>query len=318
MWFNDEISYQNAMDAVTDQLSSSGKVMGYFYYTMHKQEFLNNFDSLAYSMPGRPLNSYFISKTEDSLTYSQCAEFDKNNGDFNYTVNKDGFRSKNFTKLNQETANILVAGCSVTFGFGLPEDKVWPNILKNLISFNSDKKIKLDNIGVCGIDSIQEIYNIFIYIEKYGRPDYIFVNLPPIYRRPDIENVRARVSTRQDLNVLHTKEEVESYLTANWKDHGINFFQNIIAIRQLEMHCKQLDIPLYWMSWDVGTQEYYKTFNFSNMVTFNIPHKNVDNLCITESDKKYWFTARDGMHVGYQNHLIYADAFYDEWKKNEI
>lgn len=318
MWHKTPASYQDEMTLLTNGLSPSGKKMQYFYHSLYQPDFLTNFDNLAYTVPGRPYYDHLIEESNESLVYSQCGEADIDNGDFNYKVNNYGFRSNKFYKLDNNSINVLVAGCSVTFGMGLPEEKTWPHLLQKQMESFLNKKVRFDNIAVTGIDAIQEIQNIFIYIEKYGKPDYIFVNLPPVYRRPYMHNAESRMSTKQDINFLSTKEEVEAYLLANWSSEGSSFFQNILAVRQLELYCKQLGLPLLWMSWDIATKEYYKIFNFFNMVDWTLPHKDFSSFCITELDKKYWTVARDKMHVGYQDHLVYADHFYTEWVKNEI
>ena len=50
---------------------------------------------------------------------------------FQYSMNTHGFRSQHFKVLKKEDINILYAGCSMTFGVGLPYEYIWPNLSVN-------------------------------------------------------------------------------------------------------------------------------------------------------------------------------------------
>lgn len=318
MWFNTESEYNQEMNDLLENLSPFGQEMRYYYHELMRQDFLTAFDSLFYVIKTRPFGHAFVSKDDDYLTYRVHGESDQDNKDFDYTVNKYGFRSEKLTPLNENNINILTAGCSVTFGMGLPNNFRWPIILKNKIENDLKRKIVLHDISVSGIDSIKEIHNIYAYIEKFGKPNYIFVNLPPIYRRSTLDKKSYRMTTTQGVDYLSTNEEVEGYLLDSHKEYGVSFFENIISIRQLEIFCNLLGIKLLWMTWCDGTNEYYDKFMFKNFIKRSREYKKFLNERNSDMAKKYWERARDNAHFGYMYQLSYADLFYNEWKKNEI
>lgn len=318
MWFDTPAEYQDSMNESLEPLSESGKKMNYFYNSLKGLKFITNFDSLAYTEKNRPYHKSFISKDEDYLIFSKHGENDVDNGDFTYRVNKYGFRSNKFNKLDSNNFNILAVGCSVTFGMAMPEENIWPTRLKRKIQETTTKNVNMDNIGLSGIDTFQTLQNVYVYVEKFGKPDYIFAHLPPIYRKPHPESPYGRITTKQKIHFLVNSEEIEDYLLAYWEEELLSFYQNILAIRAFEMYCKHTGIKLIWSSWCISSREYYRFFEFENFVDLLVPYKDFNTECKTDLDKKYWKIARDRAHAGSQEHLIYTDLFYTEWMKNEV
>lgn len=310
MWFDNEEDFNTDMLSVLESLSQNGQKMSYFYYRLLSDDFLTNFDNLSYILPDRPKHKYLIKQEGEYLYYSTHGETDKDNKDFGYRVNKYGFRTNKFNKLSKDNINIITAGCSVTFGMALPEEKIWPTILKNRIK---NKNIHLDNIGIPGIDSIQEIRNIYIYNEKYGKPDYIFLCLPPIYRFPDLEKQSNALSTKQEIGWIPTKDALEDYIYRNFRKYSIHIFHSIATMKNFEQYCYDTGIKLYWFSWDHSTNEYYRMFGFRNMINYDFKTHDYG-----QSDEKYWDFARDDSHLGIKYHYVFAEKFYEEFIKNEI
>ena len=95
--------------------------------------------------------------------------------------NSNNFRCEEFKKNHKDT-HILFSGCSVTYGQGLLEDEIWAKKLYNKIK----QEIPVSgffNLGVVGIGICDIVANIFKYIDNFGKPDLIFILLPPIQRR---------------------------------------------------------------------------------------------------------------------------------------
>ena len=293
-------------------VSSSGKKMRYFYEQISTDNFLNNFDVFSYLVEGRPMNNHLIKYEDEYLYATVMGDQDIDNGDFFYKINNSGFRNKHFTKLKKENVNVLTAGCSVTYGMALPEDYIWTTMLKNKIS-DITPNINLDNIGVCGIDTVQEIRNIYLYIEKYGKPDFIFMALPPIYRNPSLNNQHERVSTIQKHSWIPTLELLETNIYNRFKDMSMHIYYNILTLRGLEQYCSDLNINLRWFSWDGSSQEFYSLRNFKNIIDYKYDVK----LGINKDREKYWEFARDDAHFGKKYHIQFSNLFFKEFIKNE-
>lgn len=305
--------YENNLNnAIKNVISGNGKTMRYFYEQISSNNFYTGFDRSFYILKDMPQHEHLI-KYDDEYVYARVmGTQDKDLNDFDYKINRYGFRNQKFTKLNPHNYNILVAGCSVTYGMALPESYTWPQILKNKI-LETKKNINIDNVAVCGIDTFQEIRNIYLYIKKYGKPDFIFMCLPPIYRYPILENPQIRVTTKQDIGWIPDQELLEEYLYENYDKYAMNFFINIITIKNLEQYCNDLEIDLKWISWDNSSQSFYKMLNFKNLIDYKFESKYANNI----NNEKYWKRARDNAHFGKMHHLEFADLFFDVWSKRE-
>ena len=89
--------------------------------------------------------------------------------DFLYKLNQDGFRSKDFLEFDKDKNNILFAGCSITFGQGLPEDLVWPQALISRLESNNPKEIfDSYNIGLPGVGIFTICKNILAFNDNEG------------------------------------------------------------------------------------------------------------------------------------------------------
>lgn len=317
MLFKTPAEVQDEMKDLTKNFSKFGKTMEHFHFPLISEDFITNISPMLF-IDDKIWKDSFDHKNEDYLFYRRNGEPDIDNGDFLYRVNRSGFRSAKFEKLDKESLNILTVGCSVTFGMGMPEELIWPTLLKNKIAANTDKNVNMYNLSVTGMDSTQLIHNVFLYIQKYGSPDYIFALLPPVYRKTFLEKNFNRVSTIQENPYLTTSEEVESYLLANYKDYGVPFFHNVLEIKQLEILCSLLNIKLQWGSWCYGTSRYYSNFNFKNYSKIEPVDENYFlSECQTDLHKSYWKRARDKKHNGYMDHLLYTKTFFDWFLSNE-
>jgi hypothetical protein len=87
--------------------------------------------------------------------------------EINYNLNSHGYRCNEFN--NQE---ILVLGCSQTFGSGMPNDFTWPEIFCNKIN---KKYSRLASRG----DSINgQVYKAFSYFKEIGNPKIVVAAFP--------------------------------------------------------------------------------------------------------------------------------------------
>jgi hypothetical protein len=104
------------------------------------------------------------------------------NDNIEYKLNEQYFRSQSFSNFNSNNVNALYAGCSFTFGMGLPDSLLWTSILNDKIEKYLDKKVEPFNIGFRGFSNYLIIKNIMSFIRTYGKPNFLFIVFPDCAR----------------------------------------------------------------------------------------------------------------------------------------
>ncbi len=171
-------------------------------------------------------------------------------------INNYGFRDKDF----DEVCDLLVAGCSQTWGLALPEEYRFSNIIENNID------LTLHNISTPGNSVSSIVRSIFSYIKEFGSPKYIYCMMPPFERFeyvPDLERFNSR-----DLSDLKYQERelfspliVNTYTSiydkvqrAPFASEGtlnletIHFIQTQ-SLLMLEQYCEAAGIKFMWSTW---------------------------------------------------------------------
>lgn len=248
----------------------------------------------------------FIKDRESSVTLTE-----ENDSSISYKLNGYGYRSDQF----KNNAKTLFAGCSHTFGIGLPIEYVWTSMLGKELG-NREQF----NLGVCGASFSSIIDNIYSYINDFGKPEELFVLFP------NIERFEKVIESSGDVFLAHTlyahrsnKEEVAVSDVVTY-EHMLMLF--VRSVRALEAYCDAAGIRLYWATWDVGLNKtitnvkgfrrYVSIFNGKNSPEY------VDHA-LKHGDRKhkYWLKAADG-HPGIRDHVIYTRAFLDAYKNSAV
>lgn len=240
--------------------------------------------------------------------------FQNNQTEVEYNLNKQGFRTDNFKAIENGEKNILISGCSMTFGTAMPLEKTWPEILKNKL--NKNDKTNVYNLGVSGLDTTRIISNCYNFITEYGIPDYILLVLPPIYRSLIISRnlqVRQRPMLEEDpikyINGLFEQGEDENFFKP------MVLYNNIISLINLESFCKINNIKLIWFSWDESSQFIYENLDFKNILTKQYFLNKLEYVIEKyEKDLKKdrnWDFADDKDHPGLKLQLTWSEMFYD-------
>ena len=235
------------------------------------------------------------------------------NNDIEYKLNEQYFRSQSFLNFDSGKTNALYAGCSFTFGLGLPEELLWTNILNNKLSQHLKEDVQLFNIGFRAFSNYLIIKNIMSFIRTYGKPDFLFVVFPDCARdfifnekTGDYEYVFPRFFNPNKLNHFEIKyTKGFSYET--------NILKSIDMIRHLEDFCQAAEIKLYWTTWYYPDFDIYKKAGFRNLVdtdttflqantgykrTYTYGHDGVEYKYENTENLKYWELARDLVHPG--------------------
>lgn len=247
-----------------------------------------------------------------------------------YTLNNKYFRSQPFENFNKENINILYAGCSFTFGMGIPDEFLWTTLLSNKIQSTQYKPVESFNLGFRAFSNYLIVKNIMSFIRNYGKPDFLFVLFPDCARDfifNDIENKYDYVFPRFFNANGSSKFEVR--YTKNFL-YETSILKSADLIKFLEDFCLAAGIKLYWTSWYYPDYKIYKKMNFTNLMDtdtsflqantdyqkmyvdreYNIeyPYMNVYGL-------PYWDLARDLVHPGtaWTHHI--AEEFFKEYVK---
>lgn len=172
-------------------------------------------DRLGYGVPGSvygrnllpaflsPFNIYFTNKS-----LKKVGDGSKTIEDIIRKANSSGLRSDEFTD-NHDGLHVLFAGCSVTFGDGMPDDLIWPSLVYSRLS-DTHKMSGFYNVAFNGANHIQIIHQVYKYIGLYGNPDIILINLPDINRIRD-----AGIPKDMMFLVISMYEMLEQYCMSN-------------------------------------------------------------------------------------------------------
>lgn len=242
----------------------------------------------------------------------------KDDDNVRYYFNSMGFRSDEFTD-HHDGEHVLFTGCSEGEGVGGNIDSSWTHIIYTELS----KKTKLSgffNLSRAGWGHEAIIPNVIEYINKYGKPDKIYMLLPNIARKfkwlddeKDFERYRHVLYTpfwaKNDIidknGITRTRQTVE--------DQRSMIPPFVILVKLFEEYCTSNNIKLVWSTWSEPDHDNYKTLNvFKNFVTFPTSTEIIlegRNFVIEDDYKmKTLFAKRDGHH-GYFYHYKWAQVF---------
>ncbi len=164
---------------------------------------------------------------------------------FRYNLNSRGMRTGEFNK----EYNLVVAGCSLTYGIGIPEEGRWGDILSNMI----DEDVA--NLSYSGRCTEFIIFNLIKFISK-NKPKYIICLFPNFERLTYVEystvsatnlGYEKMILTKADSIVASLPQELA------WK-------KALDSISMLENICKSMDIKFLWSTWSISNLENEKRF----------------------------------------------------------
>ena len=198
-----------------------------------------------------------------------------------YNYNSLNFRSPNFFA----NPDMIAIGCSQTWGVGVPDETVWPAVLAR------KSKLSYVNLGLPGASIYSSISSAMAYIEKYGKPKYIFGLLPDFRRltvmyRPDINTSRdgGVGPKRRDssalgalsMNYVHfphpDPDQGPPVVNYSKKPHSFSdvlslevpLFLNVTYLNLFQKYCETNNIELYLSSWDDDTVDVFRHLEVDN------------------------------------------------------
>jgi hypothetical protein len=238
-----------------------------------------------------------------------------------YTFNTHGYRSAEFDKNNE----ILVLGCSQTYGKGLHNEFSWPEIFSNRINK------KYSRVAFPGDSIGGQVYKAFKYFEEIGNPKVVLA-LFPLFRLEYVEvpdKFRARLRSRftpdpvTGINNEFTTPgvayfESDSFLKFSKAPHDPEhvipkefvIFYNFMFIKMLEQYCESNNITFIW--------SIYHDFEIHQMITQEpkISKNYLETLQIMNFDKCFLNKEKECARE-HQNNILYAWAA-DYNKKKDL
>lgn len=244
-----------------------------------------------------PFNIYFINK---NLKKYGLDAYDM------FSVNSSGLRCDEF-KTDHDGAHILFAGCSITFGDGMLEEYTWAKKTYDKIT-NTTPTSGYYNVAVPGFNHSEIYSQIFKYIERYGNPDYLFINWPDLRRLVDFG------ISKEALTV--TVHAMQTALELYCKSNNIKLIAFSWDTRTCSDHSEDDENPsdiLYMFNADPRDRISYGFYRWSSedrarhMMKFEQDNKN-------HKYKNFFMRAFDVVHPGIAEHDFYADFAYKIWK----
>lgn len=257
-------------------------------------------------IPHDNVNSINGSYCQETRIVSRHGEIARK--EYSYQWNSDGIRWREFS----EKPEIITIGCSMTFGTGMPIDKIWPSILEQKIK-DYGVNLKIGNLSYNGGSISKNINSLFGLIHQYQYiPKIIIANFADFERSyfpsQNLEYM-SDVFWYPDLFIM------KSYAPHDWpKMLPIEWihYNNYQHIRQLELFCKYSGIELIWTSWydyedrqDSVDQFLLNNFDnyikdstkkeFSTKFQQTVPHSDKNNI------NKYYECYDDSCHKEQQS-----------------
>jgi hypothetical protein len=315
----------------------------------------SNLPKEVFSDPDFLRDISFLEDVEESTTSLSIAAQPvpnlRNYGDpvNKYELNTLGYRGPEFKKVP-----VIFAGCSITFGVGVPYDGIWSTIL--------GEKLGLDcvNLSVPGWSTQAIVDNLFKYFYKYGNPETLFVVFPDYSRliltsNRDFCTVGGYNTDPRLIKVQHavlSGTAIEDRPKYSKKPHEFTDFitneyallQTFRSINALISYCKGSNIKLVWSTWDIETNEIinivkdtlnknsYSGYTFADSSFSGVPIINQErdynySGCHEEYVSRYgenFFYGKDGIlydnnseyrsHPGVHYHMHLAEAMLEKFE----
>jgi hypothetical protein len=259
-------------------------------------------------------------------TYMPPYLIDKNNF---YRINKNKFRGSDI----DGNEDLLIAGDSVTFGLGLPEEKIWASSVANNL------KLRHTNLGIPGASTMLVVKSAFSYFKKYKNPKNLFCLFPDPDRMmiPHVEGRLESIENPKKEKISHlildgySSDFVPKYsklphLAEHVIPKNIARWISLQYIHMLEQYCKSSGINFIWSTWHEDFGKAILSANNKLNIFNNYIHLYDDmyiNDCHTDVKKQYPEIFSRGAdiefgiehaHPGLHLHIHISDIFEKKFK----
>jgi hypothetical protein len=262
--------------------------------------------------------------------YGEGATSDTTNS---YRFNSLGYRDDEFSEVD-----FLFSGCSVTFGEGIPEDRIWGNVLADKLKTKSKA-----NLGHRGGSVYSIIMYSMAYIKKYGKPKQIFCLFPDLsrvsiplsygivseYSPPFDDNGHGSIVNIPIRN-MHDSFETPKYMKLPYNlsrifPIDVAIYQAAMQIHMFSMYCREAGIKFVWSTWDKDFSGAIKKFKeeFPEYIDYLDNYDQGETSCHEDLLDTYGMNFHRGLdnmgqeagyHQGIHEHAHIAEAFYNSIK----
>jgi hypothetical protein len=247
--------------------------------------------------------------------------------------NDFGCRSDDFKKDHGDKLHVLFAGCSFTYGEGMPIETTWSYLVNKYINENIAETSGHFNIGKGGANFETIVNQIIGYMNYAGKPDVIFILLPEIGR--EFLHYMTQVwPMNKDSVQIPGPGEVPSTFN-NLRERLVNFKSlcNLMDIK-LVVGCWAMNIgnhmtqiekyvdPFKDLPFDVidvaGGSAWLHSFREDDLGHPEIEKEILDSLDINDPFRKLVYLALDDAHPGLLGHKIITNYFVQYLDKSDI
>ena len=215
-----------------------------------------------------------------------------------YNINSYGYRCPEWKPLPVGKKNVVVLGCSHTFGEGLEDGDIWVDQLYKKVD---QKRLRFWNLGEPGA-SADKVVRILYATEKVLFPKLIVICWPFWSRRE-------RLDTHEQ-NIMGDHKTLESETEHTDKN---NFLKNVFFA---EKFAEKVGAKIF----HCFAQDVYEIPNVANVynktsIKLCWPYwsklkTDVKNRIATKKPS----LAKDGIHYGVEHHERFAELLYDRFK----
>ena len=216
-----------------------------------------------------------------------------------YKLNSRGYRCAEWDPLPTGKKNMVVMGCSHTFGVGNEDGTSWVDIIQaRLNRDNKDRLIRVWNLGCPGA-SADKVTRLLMSTEKVLFPKIILICWPEISRRERLQDIPSDTGSSTPEFIRHETEQTDLH----------NLYKNIFLSEKYAekvgsniFHCFANDTPA------VDLKNVYNKFSLRSCwpVWDNHRLSTAQREHVREHD-----VALDGKHFGSRHHSRFGDLIYD-------
>lgn len=255
-----------------------------------------------------------------------------------YTTNSYGHRSPEFGK----QVDMVVTGCSQTYGMGVPDEQVWGKQLADKLG------LSYVNLAAPGWSVQTILSSTLAYIEEFGAPKVLVVLLPDFARmlmpiRFDVNRFNTGREKLRNVEGVHL--EGVNFSSHNAKDvdgprdryvkkpydlyevlpFEVPFFFSAQALAYLISYCKAAGIELIWSSWNARILKFYRDLSlegYSGLDMSGFMDRKIEDWedfedtrpCHSDLAAKYgdnfYRAIGSDSHMGIHEHTHLAEEFY--------
>ncbi|MFH1245218.1 MAG: SGNH/GDSL hydrolase family protein [Candidatus Omnitrophota bacterium] len=243
------------------------------------------------------------------------------------SINSAGFRDKEYLiPKPKDVYRIIVLGSSITFGWGVSEDKTYVSLVEKYLEERTGKRVELINAAVPNYNTVREIESFFEKCLPFD-PDMVilsyFLNDPEIQQVKSgnffLKNSQTAVllwsKCQQVSRRMGVKEELSAYYERLYSEDYAGWQQCRQSMRKLMLYSKENNVDvLVAMIPDMHNLQNYPFKNIHEFVRKKASELGFSFLDFYDSLKdvracEIWAMPGDP-HPNAKGHAIMADALY--------